>query len=272
MRRVTAQPWAAFVSPLSEPAPKGDFLGHTMKFLIVSDIHGNREALEAVLKDACGQYDRIVCLGDIVCYGADPNFVVEWARCQVSAIVRGNHDAVCAGLESLSRFNDNAADAAAWSRRVLSPKNLAYLKRLSAGPLRHEGFDLAHGSPFGEYDYLCSQDDVAAISHWIKTPLTFFGHTHDQGGFQIKRNGKINLIDPHVPTGLTLAPRSRYLVNPGSVGQPRDRNPDAAYAIYSPTEHWIEFRRAKYDAKAAGKKILKAGLSERLASRLLVGA
>jgi hypothetical protein len=118
-----------------------------MKFLIVSDIHGNCEALEAVLKDARGQYDRIVCLGDIVGYGADPNFIVDWARANVSAIVRGNHDAVCAGLESLSRFNDNAADAAEWSRRVLSPKNLAYLKALPAGPLRYEGFDLAPARP-----------------------------------------------------------------------------------------------------------------------------
>jgi predicted phosphodiesterase len=246
-------------------------LGHTMKFLIVSDIHGNREALDAVLKDARGQYDRIVCLGDIVGYGADPNFVVDWARSQVSAIVRGNHDAACAGLESLSRFNDNAADAAEWSRRVLSPKNLAYLKRLPTGPLPYEGFDLAHGSPFGEYDYLCSKDDLAAITEWIETPLTFFGHTHDQGGFQIKPNGKINVIDPRAPTWVVLAPRSRYLVNPGSVGQPRDRNPAAAYAIYSPAERRIEFRRVQYDAKKAGKKILAAGLPGRLASRLLVG-
>jgi predicted phosphodiesterase len=246
-------------------------LGHTTKFLIVSDIHGNREALEAVLKDARGQYDRIVCLGDIVGYGADPNFVVDWARASVSAIVRGNHDTVCAGLESLSRFNDNAADAATWSRRVLSPKNLAYLKRLPAGPLPYEGFDLAHGSPFGEFDYLCSSGDVAIISHRVTTPVTFFGHTHDQGGFEIKRSGKINEIDPRVPTGFVLAPRSKYLVNPGSVGQPRDRNPDAAYAIYSPAERGIEYRRVKYDAKAAGKKIIKAGLPERLASRLLVG-
>jgi predicted phosphodiesterase len=246
-------------------------LGHTMKFLIMSDIHGNREALEAVLKDSRGQYDQIVCLGDIVGYGADPNFIVDWARANVSAIVRGNHDAVCAGLESLSRFNDNAADAAMWSRHVLTRKNLAYLKALPAGPLPHGGFDLVHGSPFGEYDYLCSSGDVAAISHRIKTPLTFFGHTHDQGGFEIKRNGKINVIDPRVPNGLVLAPRSRYLVNPGSVGQPRDRNPDAAYAIYSPAERRIEFRRVEYDAKAAGKKIVKAGLPERLASRLLVG-
>jgi predicted phosphodiesterase len=233
-------------------------LGHTMKFLIVSDIHGNREALEAVLKDARGQYDRIVCLGDIVGYGADPNFVVDWARANVAAIVRGNHDAVCAGLESLSWFNANAADAAEWSRRVLSAKNLAYLKRLPSGPLLHERFDLAHGSPFGEYDYLCSSGDVAAISDRIATPLTFFGHTHDQGGFQ-----------PH--RVLQLAPRSKYLVNPGSVGQPRDRDPDAAYAIYSPAEHRIEYRRAEYDAKAAGKKIVKAALSEMLASRLLLG-
>jgi predicted phosphodiesterase len=244
-------------------------LGNNVKFLIVSDIHGNREALEAVLKDARGQYDRIVCLGDIVGYGADPNFIVDWARGKVSAIVRGNHDAVCAGLESLSWFNDNAADAAAWSRRVLSPKNLAYLKALPAGPLPHEGFDLAHGSPFGEYDYLCSSADVAAISDRIATPLTFFGHTHQQGGFQVKSKGKIALLNPH--RVLRLAPRSKYLVNPGSVGQPRDGDPDAAYAIYSPAERRIDFRRVVYDAKATGKKIVEAGLSERLASRLLVG-
>jgi predicted phosphodiesterase len=246
-------------------------LGHNMKFLIVSDVHGNREALEAVLRDACGHYDKILCLGDIVGYGADPNFIVDWARAEVSAIVRGNHDAACAGLESLSRFNRNAADAATWSRRVLSPKNLAYLKRLPAGPLLYEGFDLVHGSPFGEFDYLCSRGDVAAISDRMTTPLTFFGHTHDQGGFQIQRNGKIKLIDPRVPTGLVLAPRSKYLVNPGSVGQPRDQDPDAGYAIYSPAERKIEFRRVKYDTRAAGKKIVKAGLPERLAARLLIG-
>lgn len=246
-------------------------MGHIMKFLIVSDIHGNREALEAVLKDAHGQYDRIVCLGDIVGYGADPNFIVDWARAHVSAIVRGNHDAACARVESLSGFNANAADAAKWSRHALSAKDLAYLKLLPAGPLRYEGFDLAHGSPFGEYDYLCSMNDVAGISDRITTPLTFFGHTHDQGGFQIKPNGKINVIDPRAPAGLVLAPRSKYLVNPGSVGQPRDRDPDAAYATYSPQEDRIEFRRVQYDAKKAGKKIVKAGLPERLASRLLVG-
>jgi predicted phosphodiesterase len=240
-----------------------------MKFLIVSDIHGNREALEAVLKDAHGQYDRITCLGDLVGYGADPNFVVDWARANVSAIVRGNHDAACAGLESLSRFNDNAADAAAWSRHVLSPKNLAYLQALPAGPMAYGGFDLAHGSPFGEYDYLCSSGDVAAIRDRITKPLTFFGHTHNQGGFQTRSNGKITALNPH--RVLQLAPRSKYLVNPGSVGQPRDRDPGAAYAIYFSDERRIEFRRVKYDAKTAGKKIVAAGLSERLAARLLVG-
>jgi predicted phosphodiesterase len=245
-------------------------LDHHVKFLIVSDIHGNREGLEAVLQNARGQYDRIVCLGDIVGYGADPNFAVDWARAHVSAIVRGNHDAVCAGLESLSWFNANAADAAAWSRHALSAKNLAYLKRLPSGPLPYEGFDLVHGSPCGEYDYLGSRSDVAAISDRLTTPLTFFGHTHEQGGFEIKPSGKITLINPH--RVLQLAPRSKYLVNPGSVGQPRDRDPDAAYAIYSPTERRIEFRRVEYDTKAAGNKIVAAGLSPGLASRLLVGA
>lgn len=240
-----------------------------MKYLIVSDIHGNREALEAVLADARDQYDQIACLGDLVGYGADPNFIVDWARANVPAIVRGNHDAVCAGIESMSWFNANAADAAAWSQRVLSPENLVYLKALPAGPLSYEGFDLVHGSPFGEYNYLCTRSDVEAISHRITAPLTFFGHTHDQGGFEIKPNGKITVVNPHHE--LQLDSESRYLVNPGSVGQPRDRDPDAAYLIYLPEENIIEFRRVAYDAEAAGTKILAAGLPEHLASRLLFG-
>lgn len=239
-----------------------------MPFLIVSDIHGNREALEAVLADAQGHYDRIVCLGDLAGYGADPNFAVEWARSNVAAIVRGNHDKVCAGLESLYSYRPAARAAAEWSLHALSPENRTYLERLPRGPLPYEGFDLVHGSPLDEDEYLTSIADVDAVRREIESPLSFFGHTHVQGGFLIARNG-VMAIDPH--RTLELEHDYRYLVNPGSVGQPRDGDPHAAYAIYSPRDRVVEFRRVPYDVAAAAEKILAAGLPESLATRLWTG-
>lgn len=239
-----------------------------MPFLIVSDIHANREALEAVLAHARGLYDRIVCLGDLAGYGADPNFVVDWARANVSAIVRGNHDKVCAGLESLYSYRPAARAAAEWTIGALTADNRMYLERLPRGPLPYEGFDLAHGSPLDEDEYLVTVGDVAAIAKEIEAPLSFFGHTHHQGGFLIARNG-IKTIDPELV--LQLQGRYRYLVNPGSVGQPRDGDPQAAYAIFRPQDREIEFRRVPYDAAAAAEKIRAAGLPDALASRLLTG-
>jgi predicted phosphodiesterase len=237
-------------------------------FLIVSDIHGNREALEAVLADAQGRYDRIVCLGDLAGYGADPNFAIEWARANVSAIVRGNHDKVCAGLESLYSYRPAARAAAEWTINALSAENRAYLEKLPRGPLPYEGFDLVHGSPLDEDEYIVTANDVAGIRREIETPLTFFGHTHLQGGFLIARD-KVKPIDRRLV--LELESDYFYLVNPGSVGQPRDGDPHAAYAIYSPQEHRIEFHRVLYDAVAAARKIHNAGLPESLATRLLSG-
>lgn len=239
-----------------------------MPFLIVSDIHGNREALEAVLADARGNYDRIVCLGDLAGYGADPNFTVEWARENVAAIVRGNHDKLCAGLESLYSYRPAARAAAEWTVNTLTPENRAYLERLPRGPLPYEGFDLVHGSPLDEDEYLMSAADVTAIRNEIETPLSFFGHTHLQGGFLIARNG-VQPIDRH--RSLVVEPHYSYLVNPGSVGQPRDGDPHAAYAIYWAEDHVVEFRRVAYNAAAAAEKIRAAGLPESLASRLIQG-
>ena len=239
-----------------------------MPFLIVSDIHGNREALEAVLADARGHYDRIVCLGDLAGYGADPNFTVEWARADVSAIVRGNHDKLCAGLESLYSYRPAARAAAEWTVNELSAENRSYLERLPRGPLPYEGFDLVHGSPLDEDEYLVSEGDVAAIQDEIDTRLSFFGHTHTQGGFLIVRHN-VKTIDRR--RVLELEGDYTYLVNPGSVGQPRDGDPHAAYAIYSPEERVVEFRRVAYDAARAAEKIRAAGLPDSLASRLLSG-
>lgn len=242
-----------------------------MKYLIVSDIHGNREALQAVLADAAGKYDTILCCGDLCGYGADPNAIIDWARRNVAVCVAGNHDAAIAGSSDIKWFNAMAKEAAHWTQRQLRPENLEYLRHLPHGPVHYEGIDLVHGSPLREFDYLTNLDDVMAISHLLSAPVTFFGHTHDQVGFKIKPNGKVLKIDPERTPALKLASDSKYIVNPGSVGQPRDQNPNAAYVIYSPRDRSIKFQRVEYDVKAAGNKILDAGLPEHLASRLLFG-
>jgi predicted phosphodiesterase len=242
-------------------------------FLIVSDIHGNLEALEAVLADARGRYDRILCLGDMVGYGADPNAAVEWARTSVAAIVRGNHDKACTGLDSTEDYHPAAQASAVWTAEALSPANAEYLRGLPRGPLPIEGFDLVHGSPLGEDDYLIVPSDLEPLRGYLDSRLTFFGHTHVQGGFLLaggRTRGGIKRIEPKAV--LELDPNHSYLVNPGSVGQPRDRDPRAAYAIYTPADRTVEYRRVAYDIEVASRKILEAGLPVALAARLFEGA
>ena len=239
-----------------------------MPYLIVSDIHANQEALQAVLADARGQYDRILCLGDLAGYGADPNAVIEWARSSVAAIVRGNHDKMCCGLDLLEHYNPAAQASAIWSQAAMAPENLRYLANLPRGPLRYQGCDLVHGSPLDEDEYLISPGDVAGIRTELATQLTFFGHTHVQGGFLAARGG-VQRIGPG--RALELEPAHYYLVNPGAVGQPRDGDPRAAYALYSPEAQVVEYRRVAYDVDQAATKILAAGLPEILAARLYQG-
>jgi predicted phosphodiesterase len=236
--------------------------------LILSDIHANLEALEAVLADAEGQYDRIICLGDLVDYGADPNAVVEWARAHVAVAVRGNHDRACAGIDSLEDYNAAAQRSAEWTRSVLSEENAGFLRNLPRGPLRYEDYDLAHGSPADEDEYLATAFEASNMLPFLQARATFFGHTHLQGGFLVTRGG----VRAIAPKGtLELEPRHFFLLNPGAVGQPRDGDPRAAYAFYWAEEHRIEYRRTAYDVEKAAAKIRAAGLPDSLAVRLFHG-
>jgi predicted phosphodiesterase len=240
-----------------------------MPFLILSDVHSNREALEAVIADAQGLYDRILCLGDIVGYGADPNFTAEWMRTHATVAIRGNHDKLGAGLDVPEGYNNSARLSAIWTRSVLTPENTEYLANLPRGPLRVDDFDLVHGSPADEDEYVIHAGDAATAREYLDASLTFFGHTHTQGGFLFTRGGIRRIIPDGV---LQLERDHRYLLNPGSVGQPRDLNARAAYAIYTPETRTVEFRRAKYDSARAAQKILDAGLPNTLAARLYEGA
>jgi predicted phosphodiesterase len=242
-------------------------------YLILSDLHANREALEAVIGDAAGRFDRIVCLGDLVGYGADPNHVVEWVRSNAHAVIRGNHDKVCVDSETIDEYNPAARASAQWTQAVLTAESTAFLRNLARGPLRINGFDLVHGSPVDEDDYLISPGDIVPLRDMLDSRITFFGHTHVQGGFLIARGG-IRRILPGwaIDDVLALGPDHYYMINPGSVGQPRDMDPRAAYAIYTPEDRTVEFRRVRYDISQAAQKILDAGLPSGLAARLYEGA
>lgn len=246
-----------------------------MRYLILSDIHANWEALQAVLAHARGRYDAIVCCGDLVGYGADPEAVVDWARRNVQALVRGNHDKAAIGLEDLDWFNPSAAFAAQWTQRQLSPESLDFLRQLPRGPLTFREFQILHGSPIDEDEYLITPAEAAFVEGYLNARVSFFGHSHLQGGFLLEPHGaaEIGQVPAHRTSAtLELPAAGGCLINPGSVGQPRDGDPRAAYAIYVPENRRVTYYRVPYDIEAAQRKILAAGLPESLALRLAYGA
>lgn len=246
-----------------------------MRHLIVSDIHANWEALEAVLQSAAGAYDQIICLGDLVGYGGDPNRVVDWARTNVAVVVRGNHDRACVGLDDLEWFNPVARIAAAWTQRELSRENTDYVLALPKGPLAVDGFQVMHGSPLDEDEYVVGISDAQPVFSYLESAVAFFGHTHLQGGFCWRSQSVQKLAKPHPrqqhQLPLELDPDCAYLINPGSVGQPRDGDARAAYVLYHPEERCLCYYRLPYDIAAAQAKIRRAGLPDALAARLAFG-
>ena len=239
-----------------------------MPHLILSDIHANLEALDAVLEDAAGRYDRILCLGDLVGYGADPNGAVEWTRANVPVVIRGNHDKDCSREHPLDHYSPLASASALWTRAVLTEESRDFLSAMARGPLRFEDFDLAHGSPADEDEYLLSTADALRMLPFVEAPLTFFGHTHIQGGYLLTPGGVKTIVPSRT---LQLEPDYFYLINPGSVGQPRDGDHRAAYVLYSQEDRTVEYRRTRYDIRKAAKKIRRSGLPEALADRLFAG-
>lgn len=245
-----------------------------MRVLIYSDVHANLEALEAVTS-AAGVCDTSICLGDIVGYGASPNPTSAWVREHAAVVIRGNHDRACASLHGLEWFNPTAATAARWTHDQLEPGELDWLRLLPAGPRIWENHCLVHGSPLDEDEYLVSAAQAAGVFAASTAWVHWFGHTHLQGGFALDDDQvhELNLrpeggVDI---TRLELQPGVRYILNPGSVGQPRDGDWRAAYAILEPERGRVEFHRVPYDLAAAQKRILEAGLPASLAQRLAKG-
>lgn len=240
----------------------------------MSDLHANWPALEAVLEHAEGKYEQIICCGDLVGYNPDPARVVDWVRESCTAVIRGNHDKVVAGTEGLEWFNDVAQFAAQWTTAHLSREHIDYLRALPSGPVTLKHCQMWHGSPRDEDEYVTNVREAAPCFPFMEMPAAFFGHTHLQGAFfsRYRRTG----IFPPVPKDtseavIELDPDTLFLVNPGSVGQPRDADPRAAYAILDPERKYIALRRAKYPVQQTADAICKAGLPPVLAQRLLAG-
>ncbi|MCC6341859.1 MAG: metallophosphoesterase family protein [Bryobacterales bacterium] len=245
-----------------------------MRILILSDLHSNYEALEAVVEDAAGSYDEVVCLGDVVGYGGDPNRVTEWVRANTMAVIRGNHDRACTGDAVVEWFSGPAQIAAEWTNGELTGENRRFLEQLPAGPLAWDGVYLMHGSPRDEDEYIVDKGEAARLLPYLPGDICFFGHTHIQGGFGLRRGLAWRLAAPadgeHERVH-QMEPDTLYLLNPGSVGQPRDMDRRAAYGLYDTEAKVLALRRTPYDIERARKRILEASLPAFLADRLAQG-
>lgn len=250
-------------------------LRRRMRYLILSDIHANITALDTVLAATDGHWDKIVCLGDIVGYGPDPNEAIDCIRALGCVTIRGNHDKAIAGITEAEDFNPIARAAMLWSRERLTDKNLEFLKKLPHGPVFVDGFCIVHGSIRDEDEYVFVPQQALEEIQYATTPLTFFGHTHRQGGFTRHGNGLgvIN-FDPtpqNLVGSLPLEQGATYFLNPGSIGQPRDGDPRAAYAILETDQRKVEYWRVPYDIAAVQHRMIDALLPEPLIMRLAVG-
>ena len=246
-----------------------------MRFLILSDIHANSTALEAALAAVEGGWERVVCLGDVVDYGPDPNEVTQRVKALAPIIIRGNHDKAVAGLTGLEDFNPVAQIAAAWTRENLRPEHMEYIAQLAPGPASLENLTLVHGSYHDEDEYVFVPGQAMGGLLDSPTDVTFFGHTHYQGGFSY-REEQIGVIQLRPEAGpkfaaLRIEPWTRYLLNPGSIGQPRDGDPRAAFAIADLDHQVIEFWRVPYDVAAVQFRMRRAGLPAPLIDRIAAG-
>lgn len=246
-----------------------------MQILLLSDIHSNLEALEACLA-AAPAHDLIVNLGDIVGYGASPNEVVARSRELGKLFVRGNHDKAAVGLLELRDFNPVAGLAAIWTREQLNKENADWLRSLPSGPIQIEGLSgvqFVHGSPRDEDEYVVSEEDALLTLQDIAVPLTFLGHTHLQGGFSSDSSFRpqYTTIGQQEICELKLEDGAPYLINPGSVGQPRDGDWRAGFAVFDSEERLVSFYRVPYDVRTAQDRIVAANLPQRLATRLTAG-
>jgi diadenosine tetraphosphatase ApaH/serine/threonine PP2A family protein phosphatase len=246
-----------------------------MRYLVLTDLHANLEALEKCLETAQTRgFDQTLVLGDLVGYGPDPNAVVERVQAlKPVAIVRGNHDKVAWGLEEAEGFNAVAKTAAHWTYDVVSSEHRDWLAALPQGPLVIDDLiEICHGSPVDEDAYIFDEGDALRALKVASRPLCLFGHTHYPVIYRLA-DGRLDGAGPTLDAAarIHVDEGARYLLNPGSVGQPRDGDPRAACAIVDTAARAVDLLRVQYPVQITQAKIVAAGLPEVLARRLGAG-
>lgn len=241
-----------------------------MRYLVISDIHANLVALETVLKDAEGQWDQIWCLGDIVGYGPDPNGCIELLRQHDHLSLSGNHDWAVLGKLDIESFNNEAQKAIRWTQSILSPGNSDYLSQLP--PLTIvEPFTLVHASPRQPvWEYLLDEATAAKNIALLETAYCFAGHTHMAIIFTEIAPGRCQATFPDYREKQTFGD-NRLIINPGSVGQPRDSDPRAAYGILDTAAMTWQHRRVAYDIAETQERMRQHNMPPRLIARLELG-
>jgi len=243
-----------------------------MKYGIISDIHSNYEALNTVLKNM-GKVDQVICLGDIVGYGPNPNKCIEKIRKLKSLCIAGNHDLAVINELDKFYFNIEARNAIQWTKKILKIGNIQYLEGLKNEITLSCKIKIAHGSP-GQYrwEYIIDKSFAAMIFNAFKFNVLFIGHSHLAGCFIFqKKRRKIEYIELKYGGYILLSENNRYIINCGSVGQPRDGNPQASYGIFDNVKNKVIVKRINYPILLTQKKILDAGLPRIFAYRLKIG-
>jgi len=239
-----------------------------MRILVISDIHANFTALEAVLQRCAGEWDFLWCLGDVVGYGPDPNECVQALRELPHLCLAGNHDWAALNRLDVKTFNPDARRAVEWTQATLSAENTRFLEQLPVTYVIGE-YTLVHASPREPiWEYILEPSIAALNFPHFETPYCFVGHTHQPVIYTMaEATGKAQLRPPAYNQAYALNGK-RQIINPGSIGQPRDQNPDAAYGILDTDSGVFEHRRTPYDVRAVQRRMLDCNLPERLITRL----
>ena len=241
-----------------------------MRYIVFSDLHSNLEALNQFEKEISSiPHDRLVCLGDIVGYGADPNFCIDWVRNNVDFTLAGNHDLAVVKKTDIAYFNDYAIEACKWTQKILTAENRAFLESL---PMDREenGVYWVHASPYqpARWHYIASKKDAEKHFWSFDAPVCFVGHSHKPIILEQKAEGEIN---DYVADLWDIKPENRYIFNDGSLGQPRDGSTKPMYILYDSDKGTVEFKRFDYDFTQTQSKIIENGLPAYLADRLSRG-
>jgi predicted phosphodiesterase len=241
-----------------------------LKYAVISDVHSNLTALEAVFKDIEDHHkaDEIWCLGDIVGYGPDPHECITLIRATCASCVAGNHDWAAVRKIDTIHFNIAAAEAVVWTRKQLSPEDIKFLENLPAVRIKGD-LTLTHGSPRDPiWEYILSEGEAEENLPYFDTRICLIGHSHLPMLYECEN--RCTLIEPVDGMRVKLTGK-RFIINPGAVGQPRNHDPRASYAIYDSGDSTIIYHRVKYDVSVEQQRMKEAGLPERLINRLAFG-